>query len=140
LAVSKPLPRPCDHDFFYHPRVPGYQRLLTQPDFRLEGVEEELRQANEALDVHVQERTGALQTAYEALVMLRREVPHRVNNNFQVLSSLLSLQADAIKDAQARMALRDRQDRVHLMAMIHESLSQPQSKPRHDLRAHRHFW
>ena len=93
-------------------------------------LEEQLRQANEALDARVQERTGAFQTANEALVMLLREVHHRVKNNFQVLSSLLSLQADAIEDTQARMALRDMQDRVHSMAMIHEGLSQPQSAAR----------
>jgi PAS domain S-box-containing protein len=89
-------------------------------------LEEALRQANEALDARVQERTVALQSANEALVMLLREVHHRVKNNFQVLSSLLSLQADAIEDARARTALQDMQDRVHSMAMIHEGLSQPQ--------------
>jgi two-component system, sensor histidine kinase PdtaS len=102
-------------------------------------LEEALRQANEALDARVQERTAALQSANEALVMLLREVHHRVKNNFQVLSSLLSLQADAIEDAPARMALQDMQDRVHSMAMIHESLSQSQSAARMPMAPYLHI-
>lgn len=54
--------------------------------------------------------------------VLLQEVHHRVNNNLQIVCSLLSMQSDSANDAPLASALRESQRRVHSMAMIHEML------------------
>lgn len=54
--------------------------------------------------------------------VLLREVHHRVKNNLQVVSSMLNLQAGFVRDEQTADALRDSQNRVKSMALIHERL------------------
>ena len=54
--------------------------------------------------------------------VLLREVHHRVKNNFQVIASLLHLQALATTDPTATAVLSASEHRVRAMAMIHEQL------------------
>jgi two-component sensor histidine kinase len=51
-----------------------------------------------------------------------RELHHRVKNNLQVLSSLLSLQSEKLTDPTAREAVKDGETRVKAMALIHRRL------------------
>ncbi|MCB9277258.1 MAG: tetratricopeptide repeat protein [Lewinellaceae bacterium] len=53
---------------------------------------------------------------------LIKEIHHRVKNNLQVLSSLLHLQSRHIKDEMALDAVREGQNRVEAMSLIHQKL------------------
>jgi two-component sensor histidine kinase len=56
--------------------------------------------------------------------VLLREVHHRVKNNLQVISSLVSLQAANLVDERTREVFGDVRDRVRTMALVHEKLYQ----------------
>jgi PAS domain S-box-containing protein len=65
---------------------------------------------------------NALRLSLDEKTALLKEVHHRVKNNLQIVSSLLSLQAGKDQSPATREALRDTQDRVRSMALLHETL------------------
>ena len=56
--------------------------------------------------------------------LLLGEIHHRVKNNLQIVQSLLDMQAGLTTDERAANALRDSQNRVQSMALIHQTLYQ----------------
>jgi two-component sensor histidine kinase/predicted hydrocarbon binding protein len=54
--------------------------------------------------------------------VLLKEIHHRVKNNLQIMSSLLNLQADSIKDNKAKEKYTESIGRIKSMAIIHELL------------------
>jgi two-component sensor histidine kinase len=55
---------------------------------------------------------------------LMREIHHRVKNNLQIISSLLSMQQRALTDGPARAAVGDTRQRIAALALIYRTLYQ----------------
>jgi two-component sensor histidine kinase len=107
--------------------------------------EEALQQAHDELEMRIRDRTAALTranadlhaevlqrqhteaqltTALHQKDVLFREVHHRVKNNLQIISSLLSLQSRYISDPQTLQTFNDTRNRIRAMALIHGVLDQ----------------
>ncbi|GEM_PF-1003250 len=109
-------------------------------------VEEALREAQELLEQKVQERTRELElqmvrckdaeervkASLKEKETLLSEIHHRVKNNLQIVSSLLALQCDSVRDKSVLAALNDSQSRIRAMALIHEQLYRAEDLARID--------
>jgi len=102
----------------------AYNRACNEDRFRAA-----LWRATRDLEVKVRQRTESLEQTVDKLSRtvgeketLFQELNHRVKNNLQLISSLLSLQAGKIKDPQARHGLEVSLDRVYSISLVHDLL------------------
>ncbi|MFP5220674.1 MAG: PAS domain S-box protein [Acidobacteriota bacterium] len=77
------------------------------------------RASGELLRLNAQESVAASLREKEVLL---REIHHRVKNNLQIVSSLLSLQEQGLDNADSLKVLAESRGRVMSMALIHDQL------------------
>ena len=63
---------------------------------------------------------AALRQALERNVALLREANHRIKNSLQLVSSLLGMQRNTLRDDEARLALQEARRRIQAIARVHE--------------------
>ncbi len=89
--------------------------------------------------ITVRQRSEAARKVQESLEekeVLLQEIHHRVKNNLQVISSILSMQSASIADVQAVAFFRECESRVRSMALVHDQFYQSRSLKRISMRAY----
>jgi two-component sensor histidine kinase len=87
---------------------------------------------NEALEKQNKEIFS--QHQYQQILL--KEIHHRVKNNLQIISSLLSLQSNAIDNKDVSQVLDESRRRIEAIALIHEKLYQGDKIDRVDFKSY----
>ena len=96
-----------------------------------------VRMAGTALDIsHRKATEQAVHDSLREKEVLLREVHHRVKNNLQIVSSLLSLQTRQLTDPALIAGFASTRERVRAMAAVHERLIEKGDFAAIDLAAH----
>ena len=111
-------------------------RFTVRP-LRVERAPPEIRELAETLDhmaATIVARDASLHDSLAQKDALMREIHHRVKNNLQVISSLLSMQERALTDQVARQAMSDTRQRISALALIYRAVYQGADIKHVDLR------
>ena len=82
----------------------------------------------------IQDRDRRLREAVDMKTTLIKEIHHRVKNNLQIVMSLLSIQANQVKDMGAREALLQAQTRINALALVHRILNELEDQSTLDIK------
>lgn len=93
----------------------GNRHAFADAPLELRELSDDLHDMAQVIDVRTTELTDAL----DAKTELTREVHHRVKNNLQIVTSLLTMQAARMTDEGAQIALKQSRARIVALALIH---------------------
>ncbi len=75
----------------------------------------------------LKEKNQQISSALATNETLLKETHHRVKNNLQIISSLLNMQSKFMKDSVSKEAIKDSQNRIKSMSLIHQQLYQKEA-------------
>lgn len=75
-----------------------------------------------------------LQIAFKEKETLLEELYHRTKNNMQVISAFIEMRAAFTENEELQQTLREMEDRIRVMALVHQKLYQSQNLSEIDLR------
>lgn len=86
------------------------------------------RQAQLALkNAQISAQKEQIEQSLKEKEILIREIHHRVKNNLQIITSMLSLQIGKVKDEKTESILRDARQRISSIALTHQMLYQKEN-------------
>jgi two-component sensor histidine kinase len=104
-------------------------RAIRDAEGKLRGIDGVLR------DITALKRAeDGLKAAVEERETLLMELYHRTNNNMQIISSLLKLQADILGDSKVEELAQSVSSRIHAMSLVYEKLYRSGSLSRIDVK------
>jgi two-component sensor histidine kinase len=116
--LERDPPPGVQFDFAEDP-APGRRRLAVAHQFLAQ-----LRGLNRELEAQVRARNAQLSALLREREVLLQEVHHRVQNNLQVIASLINMQIRRRENGAPRNGLAECKARIDAIALIHEKLYQ----------------
>ncbi|MEA2779953.1 MAG: hypothetical protein QOK29_1497 [Rhodospirillaceae bacterium] len=110
-ALSKTARALRRGDYTARPKIKGWSREIGELAETLTEMAQRVQRHEEDLSRSLQQKDAML-----------REVHHRVKNNLQVVTSLMSLQASRLRDPGSKQALTELQRRVRALGLLHRHL------------------
>lgn len=80
------------------------------------------KEKNELQRIELEARNSELEEKNQTIETLAKELNHRVKNNLQIVSSLLSLQSKNIAEDTAQQKLKESKSRIDAMLLLHQRL------------------
>ena len=75
-------------------------------------------------NLEIEKQKNLIQASLAEKETLLREIHHRVKNNLQIISSLLNIQSEHIRDEHVLSSIQEGQSRMEAMSLIHQNLYQ----------------
>lgn len=109
-------------------------RFLQKANQQLLAQQQIITDKNYSLELLLQSQEKLL-TEKEWLI---KEIHHRIKNNLQVVASLLNSQLNYLDNKEARLAIKDSQNRIQSISLIHQKLFQSEDLNIVDIHAYIH--